>query len=362
MVYPPWGFLFLPLCKTEKTLRWRDGTCTTENKLQKNVRKCLCKMLKNAILTLLLLGAIFFDQRKHQSGDLSNNCFNKLTQSHPVVAAKQRIICKINPTITSMLICHFKAAGSKYLHCLNGTCLIGSWGKKYFVTNCHNGIITSKMMELLGMVSSFSPQQSVLKLWYPGSQSPFITGITFLKHNNAFVTGTSPNFMCAICIQALFKGVIICHRSSLFCCEPPFVPAKKRVENCACPVDSSPARQMMMKYVSNFHIEVIHYPDCTWDRTVFPHTSWGPANLDEIISNISTSANQIETWLRWPSRESNEISQRVACQKAVALETYLRRLVSWVFADESRVFMEKMSISLSLLPYNWIENSGVDDW
>ena len=66
----------------------------------------------------------------------------------------------------------------------------------------------------------------------------------------------------------------------------------------------------------------------------------------EIISHISASVNQIETWLHWPLRESNEISQLVACQKDVSLVSYLRRFSLMGFHGVVAVFMENMSISL----------------
>ena len=54
----------------------------------------------------------------------------------------------------------------------------------------------------------------------------------------------------------------------------------------------------------------------------------------------------METRLRRPLRESNEISQLVACQKDVSLVSYLRRFSLMGVRGVVAVFMEKMSISL----------------
>ncbi len=64
-------------------------------------------------------------------------------------------------------------------------------------------------------------------------------------------------------------------------------------EKRSCPVDGSTRRQMMMKYVSNFHIKVIHFPSYSPDRAALSIARDRTCQSCEIISHISASVNQI---------------------------------------------------------------------
>ena len=137
-----------------------------------------------------------------------------------------------------MLICHFKALRSKCLHCSNGTCLIRSRGKKYFVTNCHNGIITSKMMELQDGIPASGLQQSALQLWNSGHRNHSLRTLHDQKltmqslDEDAF-------FICVICIRALLKGCNYLPYIIFAVIFEPIFRRTKRVENCCWPVGSS---------------------------------------------------------------------------------------------------------------------------